>query len=315
MNLQDVRIFCAIVEHQSISAAARALYTSQPTVSAQLRRLEENLGVQLVSRKKGISKIVLTPAGHAFLPLAQQWIAAEKNIYDFKENFQHNTLRIAATINIHEFTLPHITHKLMREFPSLDLQLHSITNSRVASEALKEQRADIAIVMLSPPETPFFRSVPFFSEDYWLLCPANTILPDRPISPEELDPHFEIRLTRNSQEFLGWYRQYFSEETEAYIKVNSRSTYQNYLTDPRCWVIISSDQAIIHSMQNPTRFTYRRLDPTPPRRHYSIMISKSYPKAEIIKAFLRYCEEYVDGRSHLLKPSPEQRESYSIYNI
>ena len=248
MNLPDARIFCAIVEHQSISAAARALYISQPTVSSHLSRLEENLGVQLVSRKQGMSKIVLTPAGRAFLPLAQQWIAAEKNISDFKKTFQQSALRIAATISIHAFTLPHITHKLMYEFPSVDLQLQSIANSRAALDALKDQRADIAIAPRSLPEIPSAKSIPFFEEDYWVLCPADTTLPDRTISPEELDPCFEIRLTRSGRAFKDWYRQYFSEESNGYIKVNSLATYQNYLTDPRCWVIVTSDQAIAHSI-------------------------------------------------------------------
>ena len=305
MNLQNVRIFCAIVEHESISAAARALYTSQPTVSAQLSRLEDDLGVQLVSRKKGASKVVLTPAGHAFLPLAQQWISAEKQIYNFKENFQHNSLRIASTINVHEHILPHITHKLMRQFPSMELQLHSIPNSRAATEALEKQRADIAIVMLATPETPSLRCIPLFSEEYYLVCPADTSLPERAIAPSELDPHFEIRLNRNSQEFLNWYNQYFQQECKPYVMVNSHSTYQNYLTDPRCWAIISSNQAIIHSTQNPSQITYRQLDPAPPRRYFNAIISKAYPKPEIIEAFLRCFEEFINDRPHLFKPSAE----------
>ena len=53
MNTLNIKTFLNIVRYQSISGAAQAMYTSQPTVSARLNQLEEELGFQLVRRNKG----------------------------------------------------------------------------------------------------------------------------------------------------------------------------------------------------------------------------------------------------------------------
>ena len=72
MNYQGAKIFLSIVEHQSISAAARALYITQPAVSAQLKTLEDELGVQLFHRDNPLS---LTEAGR------RQW---EENVREWE---------------------------------------------------------------------------------------------------------------------------------------------------------------------------------------------------------------------------------------
>ena len=92
-------------------------------------------------------------------------------------------------------------------------------------------------------------------------------------------------------------------DTQTLLPEVIHSTYQNYLTDPRFWAIISSNQAIIHSTQNPSQITYRQLDPTPPRRYFNAIISKAYPKPEIIEAFLHCFEAFINDRPHLFKPS------------
>ena len=111
MNYQSVKIFLAIVEHQSISAAARALYLTQPAVSGHLNRLEEELGCPLVLRQKGVQKITLTPTGQAFVPVATQWIDAEKAVLRFKESCSQKTLKLATGVTAHDYMTASIIQK------------------------------------------------------------------------------------------------------------------------------------------------------------------------------------------------------------
>ena len=66
MNIVNVETFLSVVRNQSISLAAQELYISQPTVSARLRQLEEDLGITLIHRRKGVRSIELTPEGVKF---------------------------------------------------------------------------------------------------------------------------------------------------------------------------------------------------------------------------------------------------------
>ena len=69
MDLKQLRYFSAVVEQGSISAAARALFMSQPPLSAQVRQLEKELGVRLFDREG--HKLTLTPAGKLLYDRAQ----------------------------------------------------------------------------------------------------------------------------------------------------------------------------------------------------------------------------------------------------
>src|SRR3546814_4664004 len=61
MNLRDLKYFVALAEHLHFGRAAAACFVSQPTLSTQIRKLEEELGVALVERAP--RKVMLTPAG------------------------------------------------------------------------------------------------------------------------------------------------------------------------------------------------------------------------------------------------------------
>jgi DNA-binding transcriptional LysR family regulator len=69
MDLRLLRYFAATVDAGSATRAAAALHVTQPVLSRQLRQLERRLGVDLFARRSG--RLVLTPAGSAFLPVAR----------------------------------------------------------------------------------------------------------------------------------------------------------------------------------------------------------------------------------------------------
>ena len=85
MNLRDLKYLVALADHKHFGRAAAACYVSQPTLSTQIKKLEDELGVPLVERAP--RKVMLTPAGrdaaeriHSYLTtkaLAAQSIAAE----------------------------------------------------------------------------------------------------------------------------------------------------------------------------------------------------------------------------------------------
>ena len=73
MTNLDIETFWAVVQHGTMTAAAEALYITQPTLSMRIRALEERVGTPLFERSKGQRHITLTAAGQKFLTLAQRW--------------------------------------------------------------------------------------------------------------------------------------------------------------------------------------------------------------------------------------------------
>ena len=93
MNLSEIETFLMIVETKSITKTGEQLFLSQPTVSHRLKMLEEELNMQLVTRKKGHKFIELTAKGEEFIPIAEKWISLWKEtqmLYGKGENVFNN---------------------------------------------------------------------------------------------------------------------------------------------------------------------------------------------------------------------------------
>ena len=130
----------------NVTAAAEALFTSQPGVSKQIRLLEEELGVVIFQRNgKHLSEI--TPAGKRILDYTSRLLAEVDNIKNIAEDF-HDTdsgdLVIATTHTQARYALPPVIQKFRTRFPKVALHLHQGSPPQIAKMAAEGQ-ADFAI--------------------------------------------------------------------------------------------------------------------------------------------------------------------------
>ena len=307
MNYQSVKIFLAIVEHRSISAAARALYMTQPAVSGHLNRLEEELGRPLILRQKGIQQITLTATGKAFVPIATQWIEAEKAVLQFKESCSQKTLHLGAGITAHAYMTAPITQKLLLRNPDLNLSLHFtelINHGSHPVETFMNRQFDVLLHYGSDLDSPLITSVPFFQEEYRLICLADSSLPEGVVTPEMLDPSFEITQTFPNKLLKKWHQEHFPDAPQPYASVVPPLTMLIHFQDKRCWAIAPTTIAMLMVQQNPDKFTLRTLQPCPSRQ-YSIAIAKGYPHSEVIDNLLACCREYLEERPYLQSLLPD----------
>lgn len=130
----------------NVTAAADALFTSQPGVSKQIRLLEEELGVDIFQRNgKHLSEV--TPAGKRILEYTARLLAEAENIKNIAEEF-HDTDRgdliIATTHTQARYALPPVIQKFRTRFPRVTLHLHQGSPPQIAKMAAEGQ-ADFAI--------------------------------------------------------------------------------------------------------------------------------------------------------------------------
>ena len=89
MNLRDLRYFVALAETRHFGKAAERSFVSQPTLSAQIKKLETYLGVQLIERQP--RKVALTETGAKILPLARRIVQESDEIVSLARN-EHDPL-------------------------------------------------------------------------------------------------------------------------------------------------------------------------------------------------------------------------------
>lgn len=130
----------------NVTAAAEALYTSQPGVSKQIKLLEEELGVDVFVRNgKHLSEV--TPAGKRILEYTARLLAEADNIKNVSEDFRDTDsgdLSIATTHTQARYALPTVIQQFRRRYPKVTLHLHQGSPPQIA-KAAAEGQADFAI--------------------------------------------------------------------------------------------------------------------------------------------------------------------------
>lgn len=144
-----IQSFLAVAETGSLSAAARALGLSQPTLGRHIRTLESNLNTDLFHRHaKGLQ---LSPSGHSLLPMAQEirdQINAISVTVAGQSQALDGTVRITASVFASHHVLPPILARIRQAEPSIQLELVPTDSS----ENLLFRAADIAVRMYRPTQ-------------------------------------------------------------------------------------------------------------------------------------------------------------------
>jgi LysR family cys regulon transcriptional activator len=193
MTLQQLKYLLAIADAGlNITAAADRLYTSQPGISKQLKLLEQELGVQLFTRK-GKSLAEITPAGREVIARARKIVREADNIRSLARNLtgeQEGTLSIATTHTQARYVLPEIIREFRERFPKVSLELHQGTSEQIA-ELVADNRVDFAIATGAQQLFPGLILLPCYHWDRIILAPRDHPLTrlDRPVELETLVQH------------------------------------------------------------------------------------------------------------------------------
>jgi DNA-binding transcriptional LysR family regulator len=172
-RLKQLRAFCYAAQNQSISKAAERLFLSQPSVSLQVRALEQELDVTVFERKG--PRISLTPEGQVLYELALPLVDGIDHLYDaFTErrgDLASGELNIAAGESTILYILPELMAEFARQYPGIRLRLHNVTG-RDGLAQLRADEVDFAVgSMLEVPDDIDYQ--PIYTYDTGLIAPLN----------------------------------------------------------------------------------------------------------------------------------------------
>ena len=172
MNLRDLHYFVALAEHKHFGRAAAASFVSQPTLSTQIKKLEDELGVALVERTP--RKVLLTEAGKEILAHARDVLTEVEQIRAIARRTldpEAGTLRLGIFPTLGPYLLPHIVPRIGVRFPRLELLLVE-EKSEALLKQLREGRLDAAILAL-PVHDDQLHADFLFEEPFLLAVPEH----------------------------------------------------------------------------------------------------------------------------------------------
>ncbi|MHC8411625.1 transcriptional regulator CynR [Pseudomonas sp. Hz4] len=227
MLLRHLRYLLAVADHGGFTRAAEALHVSQPTLSQQVRQLEETLGVSLFDRTSRAVKP--TDAGQAYIECARRVLveleAGKRALHDVKD-LSRGTLRLAMTPTFMAYLVGPLVRDYVARFPNIHLQIFELSMDDIEA-GLVDDSLDIAIAFTQVRNADI-ESIPAFTETLGVMVGRDHPLYESQValSAEEVA---QLQFALLTADFVTRTRidGYFAQEQitpKVVIEVNSVST-------------------------------------------------------------------------------------------
>ncbi len=163
MLLRHLRYLLAVADHGGFTRAAEALHVSQPTLSQQIRQLEESLGVDLFDRTS--RSVKPTDAGQAYIECARRVLveleAGKRALHDVKD-LSRGSLRLAMTPTFMAYLVGPLVRDFVARYPGIHLKIFELSMDDIEA-GLADDSLDIAIAF-TPVRNPDIECIRAFVE-------------------------------------------------------------------------------------------------------------------------------------------------------
>ncbi len=178
MEIHQLRYFIALHKNGSFTGAAQACNISQPSLSAQIKKLEEELGGKLIERNRKNCR--LSPRGSSFLPRALEILRQVELSFEEARDFdsaRRGSIRLGCLPTTGAFILPPILVEYRTRFPEIDISIQEGSSPALAA-SLQNNEVEVAI-MDEAGLRPGMNSIRLLREPLFIALPPDHELAER----------------------------------------------------------------------------------------------------------------------------------------
>lgn len=178
MNLRDLRYLVALADTRHFGKAATRCHVSQPTLSAQLKKLEEYLGVELIERQP--RRVALTEIGEQIVARARRVVNDSDELLTLARSQRDplsGSLKLALIPTLGPYLLPLLSKPLRKQLPKLKLMLYEYQTEPLL-QALRTGDIDMGVLAL-PVHADGVETRKLFEEDFMVALPKGHRLADK----------------------------------------------------------------------------------------------------------------------------------------
>jgi DNA-binding transcriptional LysR family regulator len=172
IDLIKIETFLRASETLSFSETAKQLHMSQPSVSHQIKTLEQELGVTLFERNS--TGLRLTEAGRILLPWARRLLHDSKSIQEMMSSLEQEVvgdLHIACSTTAGKYILPQLAARFRQRYPGIQISIPACASEQVTLNLL-EGKAHLGVISREVDD-PEMEAQEFFHDRISLIVPAN----------------------------------------------------------------------------------------------------------------------------------------------
>jgi LysR family transcriptional regulator, hydrogen peroxide-inducible genes activator len=306
VTLAELRYLVAVADLSHFGRAAERCGITQPTLSSQLRKLEESLGVPLVERTTRF--VSLTPIGADVVAHARRLLEEADQITELVRH-RHGTLtsvlRLGIIPTLSPYILPLLLDRLHQRFPEIRLVLREdLTDNLIA--ALEAYTLDVLLIAL-PEQAGEHRAMPLFQEPFWFACPPGHKLSNRPIVTErELVQERLLLLDEGhclrDQALAVCGDQYRGREgTNDDFRATSLETISEMVAAGIGCTLLPA-MALPHLTERHRRLEVRPLSAARAYRRIGLLWRASFPRGEDLEVFGRFIQDQLPDSVETIEP-------------
>lgn len=172
MNIRDLRYFVAVAETGHFGQAAERCFVSQPTLSGQIRKLEDELGVSLFERTN--RSVMITPAGQATLVIARNILDQVEDLKRVAQSHQDpfaGPFKLGVIPTLSPYLIPYLLKQLKKAYPGLELILVEDLTAELEHK-LTQHEIDAAL-LATPVTSHELLATELFDEPFWIAYPRK----------------------------------------------------------------------------------------------------------------------------------------------
>jgi len=284
MTLQQLKYIVALEAYRHFQRAAESCYVAQPTLTLQVQKLEEELGIQIFDRTE--FPIQPTELGAKIIEQAKKALFCAEAIYNITKDERDSvegTFRLGVIPTVAPYLLPLFIKAFNEKYPQTHLEIREIQSERII-DALKANELDFAL-MATPLEMEELREIPLYNEPFLLFAqPHHELMSLKRIKAENLKADEiwildEGHCLRNQVLNLcdsnqGIENQGFSFKSGSIETLKNMIKYHSgYTIIPELAARLSDDKKFI-----------RRFDDPQPSREIGLVFHQNFTRQQLISA-------------------------------
>ena len=305
MELAQLKYFCAVAKRENITAAAKELYISQPTLSQTIARIESSVGTPLFSREKG--KIHLNASGKAFLRHAEAALFEVENaIMAARENSEFGATEIFVASSAGNL-LSQISTDFLANTAGLRIRELFLPDVRI-NAMLNEMSLDFAL-SIDPPVFENTEWVPLISEPlYFLLSPTHPLANTGALALHQMAQEkflcFDSGLDRNYTKYLCNNLGGFSPNTRM-ISNEAASVLSAVASNIGITLVFAHDLRYLMALQAVPNLCFAKLVCPDYQCSVGILKRTGRPISGVLKQFMDFTIQHLNQFAETIPQIPE----------
>lgn len=296
VSLIQLEYIVAVDTYRHFATAAEKCFVTQPTLSMQIKKMEEDLGVMVFDRSK--QPVVPTDVGRLIIAQARNTLRESNKIKDIVQSFQNNVngeLKIGIIPTLAPYLLPLFVGSFTREYPSIQLLVHELLTDEII-DYLQKDLLDVGLLVTPLQEKGIVEKPIFYEEIMVYTSKHHPILDNQTLKPQDI-AHQDLWMLNDGHCFhdqvvnlCGYQEQAQKQQTFNY-RSGSLETLKKMVEVEGGFTLLPELATL--DLPDAKQSQVRKFENLTPLREVSLVYVRNFAKSKLLDLLFEHIQKHV----------------------